>query len=98
MGRIAAASRGFTYMVSVTGVTGERAQMESRVAGWWASQDGASRWRGFGISGLQQAIEVRSWGRRPLLQCLGRHGQAKAEGGDPWLAEPSAELRAALDS
>ena len=33
MGRIAAASRGFTYMVSVTGVTGERAQMESRVAG-----------------------------------------------------------------
>ena len=33
MGRIATCSRGFTYLVSVTGVTGERAQMESRVEG-----------------------------------------------------------------
>ena len=30
MARIAESSRGFTYLVSVTGVTGERAQMETR--------------------------------------------------------------------
>jgi tryptophan synthase alpha chain len=32
MGRIAAASRGFTYLVSVTGVTGVRTSIEGRVA------------------------------------------------------------------
>jgi tryptophan synthase alpha chain len=33
MGRIAQSSRGFTYLVSVTGVTGERSTMENRVEG-----------------------------------------------------------------
>ena len=102
----AAASRGFTYMVSVTGVTGERAQMESRVAGLVGQLKAMGPTPvavGFGISGPQQAIEVRSWGADGAIvgsALVKRMAQAKAEGGDPVATAGAfcAELRAALDS
>ncbi|MCP9845759.1 tryptophan synthase subunit alpha [Synechococcus sp. Lug-A] len=65
MGRIAAASRGFTYLVSVTGVTGVRAAMEMRVGGLVQQLKAMGPTPvavGFGISGPEQARQVRDWG------------------------------------
>ena len=65
MARIAESSRGFTYLVSVTGVTGERSVMEERVESLVqqlklsCSNPVAV---GFGISGPEQVRQVRSWG------------------------------------
>ena len=65
MARISESSRGFTYLVSVTGVTGERSGLEARV------QDLVKQIKetstipvavGFGISDAQQVRQVRSWG------------------------------------
>ncbi len=65
MKRIANSSRGFTYLVSVTGVTGERSAVEGRV------EDLVKDLKkycpspvavGFGISGPEQVTKVRSWG------------------------------------
>jgi tryptophan synthase alpha chain len=62
---IAAQSQGFIYLVSVTGVTGMRSQVASRV------QDLLTQLRsatdkpigvGFGISDPQQALQVKQWG------------------------------------
>jgi len=58
MGRIAAASRGFTYLVSVTGVTGVRTNLETRVQGLVQQLKGLGPTPvavGFGISGPEQA-------------------------------------------
>ena len=65
MARIASASRGFTYLVSVTGVTGERANLEGRVAPLVESLKGCCSIPvavGFGISGPDQVIQVKQWG------------------------------------
>ena len=65
MGRIAQSSRGFTYLVSVTGVTGERSTMETRVEGLVQALKQTSPVPvavGFGISGAEQVRQVRSWG------------------------------------
>ena len=65
MARIAESSRGFTYLVSVTGVTGERAQMETRVQGLVQQLKQSSPVPvavGFGISGPDQVKQVRRWG------------------------------------
>jgi tryptophan synthase alpha chain len=65
MGRIAAASRGFTYLVSVTGVTGVRTSIETRVQGLVQQLKGLGPTPvavGFGISGPEQARQVRDWG------------------------------------
>jgi tryptophan synthase alpha chain len=65
MGRIAAASRGFTYLVSVTGVTGVRTSIEGRVAGLVQQLKAMGPTPvavGFGISGPEQARQVRDWG------------------------------------
>ena len=65
MGRIAQSSRGFTYLVSVTGVTGERSTMENRVEGLVQALKQTSPVPvavGFGISGVDQVRQVRSWG------------------------------------
>jgi tryptophan synthase alpha chain len=65
MGRIHAASRGFTYLVSVTGVTGVRSRLEDRVAPLVTQlrdQGGTPVAVGFGISGPEQARQVRDWG------------------------------------
>jgi tryptophan synthase alpha chain len=65
MARIHASSRGFTYLVSVTGVTGIRTNLEARVEPLVAqlkAQGGVPVAVGFGISGPEQAAEVRRWG------------------------------------
>ncbi|MEB3351605.1 MAG: tryptophan synthase subunit alpha [Cyanobacteriota bacterium] len=65
MARIHAASRGFTYLVSVTGVTGVRTALESRVEPLVAAlkaQGGTPVAVGFGISGPEQAHQVKGWG------------------------------------
>jgi tryptophan synthase alpha chain len=65
MARIHASSRGFTYLVSVTGVTGVRAALESRVEPLVRAlqqQGGCPVAVGFGISGPEQARQVRQWG------------------------------------
>jgi tryptophan synthase alpha chain len=65
MARIHATSRGFTYLVSVTGVTGVRTALESRVEPLVRAlkhQGGCPVAVGFGISGPEQARQVREWG------------------------------------
>ncbi|MEB3318358.1 MAG: tryptophan synthase subunit alpha [Cyanobacteriota bacterium] len=65
MARIHATSRGFTYLVSVTGVTGVRTALEDRVEPLVRSlkrQGGCPVAVGFGISGPEQARQVRAWG------------------------------------
>jgi tryptophan synthase alpha chain len=101
MARIVAASRGFTYLVSVTGVTGERSQMETRVAGLVQQIKALGPTPvavGFGISGVEQAVQVRDWGADGAIV-----GSALVK--RMALAEPVAaaqqfcrELRTALDS
>ncbi|MEA5576755.1 tryptophan synthase subunit alpha [Anabaena sp. UHCC 0451] len=62
---IARASQGFIYLVSVTGVTGMRSQMESRVADLLTqirSVTDKPIGVGFGISDIEQARQVREWG------------------------------------
>ena len=65
MARIHAASRGFTYLVSVTGVTGVRTNLQERVGPLvqqLKGQGGTPVAVGFGISGPEQARRVRDWG------------------------------------
>jgi len=65
MQRIAEASRGFTYLVSVTGVTGERASLEGRVSSLVHDLKQCCPIPvavGFGISGPEQVTQVKSWG------------------------------------
>ncbi|GCE64256.1 tryptophan synthase subunit alpha [cyanobiont of Ornithocercus magnificus] len=65
MERIMRISRGFTYLVSVTGVTGERAVLEHRVHSLISQLKCLSSQPvvvGFGISGPQQVIQAREWG------------------------------------
>ena len=64
MTRIGQSSRGFTYLVSVTGVTGERAQMEhgGGLVHKLKQSSSVPVAVGFGISGADQVRQVRSWG------------------------------------
>ena len=67
---IASQSRGFIYLVSVTGVTGMRSQIQTRV------KDVLSEIRqvtdkpvgiGFGISGPEQASQMKEWGADAVI-------------------------------
>lgn len=62
---IAHSSLGFIYLVSVTGVTGMRSQMEARVPDLIKQIRGVTDKPigvGFGISQVEQARQVREWG------------------------------------
>jgi tryptophan synthase alpha chain len=105
MGRIHAASRGFTYLVSVTGVTGVRSSLESRVGPLVEQLRGLGPTPvavGFGISGVEQARQVRQWGADGAIvgsALVKRMADTQALGGDV-AAEAGrfcAELRAGLD-
>jgi tryptophan synthase alpha chain len=106
MARIHAASRGFTYLVSVTGVTGVRASLESRVeplVQQLQAQGGSPVAVGFGISGPEQARQVREWGADGAIvgSALVRAMEAAAvAGGDVPAAAAAycATLRAGLDA
>jgi tryptophan synthase alpha chain len=106
MQRIAAASRGFTYLVSVTGVTGVRTNLESRVAGLVQQLKGMGPTPvavGFGISGPEQARQVRDWGAdgaivgsalvKVMAEAHSQQGDVAAAAGDF-----CGQLRTALDA
>jgi tryptophan synthase alpha chain len=105
MGRIHAASRGFTYLVSVTGVTGVRTNLESRVGPLVEQLRGLGPTPvavGFGISGVEQARQVRQWGADGAIvgsALVKRMAEAQAQGADVAAAAGRfcAELRAGLD-
>jgi tryptophan synthase alpha chain len=106
MARIHGASRGFTYLVSVTGVTGVRTNLEARVEPLvqQLKQLGPTPVAvGFGISGPDQARQVRDWGAdgaivgSALVKVMVQAHQA----GEPVAAAAGrfcAELRSALDN
>jgi len=106
MARIHQASRGFTYLVSVTGVTGVRTNLESRVGdlvGQLKTLGDTPIAVGFGISGPEQARQVRDWGAdgaivgsalvKVMAAAHGQQGDVAAAAG-----RFCAELRAGLDS
>jgi tryptophan synthase alpha chain len=106
MGRIAAASRGFTYLVSVTGVTGVRTRIETRVEGLVQQLKALGPTPvavGFGIAGPEQARQVRDWGAdgaivgSALVKVM---AEASASQADVAAAAAGfcAELRRALDA
>ena len=105
-GRIHAASRGFTYLVSVTGVTGMRSGLDARVEPLVQSLKELGDTPvavGFGISGPSQARQVRDWGADGAIvgSALVRvMSQAHGEGSP--VAEAAgrfcAELRAGLNA
>jgi tryptophan synthase alpha chain len=106
MARIHRASRGFTYLVSVTGVTGMRTSLESRVGPLVQQLKGLGATPvavGFGISGPDQARQVRQWGADGAIvgSALVKAMAAAAAAGQP-VGEAAgrfcAELRAGLDS
>ena len=105
MARISAASRGFTYLVSVNGVTGVRQQLEERVGGLVSQLKALGPTPvavGFGISGPDQARQVRQWGADGAIvgsALVKRMAAASAAGDDPAVAAAGfcAELRSALD-
>tara|TARA_Y100001968_G_C19432918_1_gene758053 strand:- start:1505 stop:2326 length:822 start_codon:yes stop_codon:yes gene_type:complete len=65
MKKIVGTSKGFTYLVSVTGVTGERSVLEDRVEILVKQMKLYSKMPiavGFGISGPEQIKQVKRWG------------------------------------
>jgi len=65
MKKIAATSNGFTYLVSVTGVTGERSSLEDNVGSLVKQLKDSSSSPiavGFGISEVKHIEQVREWG------------------------------------
>ena len=105
MARIHAASRGFTYLVSVTGVTGVRTNLQDRVGPLvqqLKAQGGTPVAVGFGISGPEQARRVRDWGADGAIvgSALVR-AMAEAHGAGQSVTEAAgrfcADLRAGLD-
>lgn len=67
---IAQASQGFIYLVSVTGVTGMRSQMETRVSDLLAKIRQFTDKPigvGFGISQPEQATQVKEWGADAII-------------------------------
>jgi tryptophan synthase alpha chain len=86
MERIAASSQGFVYLVSVTGVTGIRGSMESRVEGLVSTLKGMTAKSvavGFGVSGPEQARQIKNWGAdgvivgSALVKALGEAGSSE---------------------
>jgi tryptophan synthase alpha chain len=108
MARIHAASRGFTYLVSVTGVTGVRTSLEARVeplVQGLKAQGGTPVAVGFGISGPEQARQVRGWGAdgaivgSALVKVMAEAGAAGDTGAVPAAAAAfCGELRRGLDA
>ena len=67
---IARQSQGFIYLVSVTGVTGVRAQIQDRVKYLITDLQSITDKPigvGFGISGPEQAYQVREWGADAVI-------------------------------
>ena len=83
MREIAAATQGFVYLVSVTGVTGMRGTTETRVEGLIETLRDCTEKSiavGFGVSGPEQARQIKGWGAdgvivgSALVKALGESG------------------------
>lgn len=104
MERIAAATQGFVYLVSVTGVTGARAEVSSRVQQLITDIKGKTDLPvcvGFGVSDGSQAAQLKRWGAdgvivgSALVKQLGQ--AASADEGLSNMKALAEELRKALD-
>ncbi len=87
MAKIADATQGFVYLVSVTGVTGMRGANETRVEGLIETlreNTDKSIAVGFGVSGPEQARQIKAWGAdgvivgSALVKALGESGDESA--------------------
>jgi tryptophan synthase alpha chain len=99
---IARASQGFIYLVSVTGVTGMRSQMESRVSDLLTSIRSVTNKPigvGFGISEATQAKQVKEWGADAAIvgsAFVKRLAEGTPEQGLKAIAEFCQSLKAAI--
>lgn len=100
---IAAASQGFVYLVSVAGVTGARGAVSDAVPALVASLKAATDKPvavGFGVSGPQQAAQIRAWGAdgvivgSALVKALGE--AASPADGLKAMTELATSIRAAV--
>lgn len=103
MAAIAAASEGFVYLVSVTGVTGVKTQVEARVEGLVKQLHELTDKPvsvGFGVSTAAQAQQIASWGAEgvivgsALVRALGESGSA--DEGLAAMEKLACELRSAI--
>jgi len=99
---IARSSQGFIYLVSVTGVTGMRSQMETRVSDLIKQiRDVTDKpiGVGFGISQIAQARQVRDWGADAAIvgsAFVQRLAEGTPEQGLSAIAQFSQNLKAAI--
>ncbi|MFK0729653.1 MAG: tryptophan synthase subunit alpha [Gloeotrichia echinulata GP01] len=99
---IAHSSQGFIYLVSVTGVTGMRSQIESRVSDLLQQIRAVTQKPigvGFGISEVSQARQVREWGADAAIvgsAFVNRLAQGTPEQGLSAIAEFCQSLKAAI--
>ncbi|MEA5535288.1 tryptophan synthase subunit alpha [Crocosphaera sp. XPORK-15E] len=99
---IALQSQGFIYLVSVTGVTGMRSQVATRVEELIASLRSVTDKPigvGFGISEPQQALQVKDWGADAVIvgsACVKRLAQGTPAEGLKALAEFCQSLKQAI--
>eukprot|EP00892_Ulva_mutabilis_P003537 jgi/Ulvmu1/1555/UM110_0018.1 len=104
MERIAAASQGFLYLVSVTGVTGARSEVSVRVQQLLTDIKAKTDLPvcvGFGVSSAQQAQQIKGWGAdgvivgSALVKLLA--GAEEPQQGVQDMKELAQKLRTALD-
>ncbi|MEH2235141.1 tryptophan synthase subunit alpha [Nostoc sp.] len=99
---IARSSQGFIYLVSVTGVTGVRSQLENRVSDLLKQIRSVTEKPigvGFGISEAAQAHQVREWGADAVIvgsAFVKRLAQGSPEQGLNAIAEFCQSLKAAI--
>ncbi|MBN3961225.1 tryptophan synthase subunit alpha [Nostoc sp. NMS8] len=99
---IAHSSLGFIYLVSVTGVTGVRSQIENRVSDLLKqirSVTDKPIGVGFGISETAQALQVREWGADAVIvgsAFVKRLAEGTPEQGLNAIAQFSQSLKAAI--
>jgi len=99
---IARSSQGFIYLITVTGVTGMRSQVENRVSNLLKQIRGVTDKPigvGFGISEAAQARQVREWGADAVIvgsAFVKRLAQGTPEQGLNAIAQFSQSLKAAI--
>jgi tryptophan synthase alpha chain len=99
---IARSSQGFIYLITVTGVTGMRSQVENRVSNLLKQIRGVTDKPigvGFGISEAAQARQVREWGADAVIvgsAFVNRLAQGTPEQGLSAIAQFCQSLKAAI--
>ena len=99
---IATRSQGFVYLVSVTGVTGVRQEVASRVEGLLTELHGLTDKPigvGFGVSDPAQAKQLKQWGADGIIvgsAIVKRLAEGSAEAGLTAVGEFCAQLKAAI--